>query len=152
MSESGILKREDTHPGLLERAHRLGKKKPNQDRPRPIIVCCSSFKDKEYILHNSNKLRGSPYAIAEDFSKATLDIRRQLVQKGKDAKSKLSSIQSFQVKYRRLVIKYLNTRTNRLFTWSFSLRDTEGSSNWFEPPNHINHSSRPGNSEGYQSA
>ena len=61
-----IIDKNDAHAGLLERAHRLGKMKPDQIRPRPIIVCCGSFKDKEYILHNANKLKGSTYNIAED--------------------------------------------------------------------------------------
>ena len=107
-----ILDSGDTHGGLLERAHRLGKKKPEQGRPRPIIVCCGSFKDKQFILNNANRLKGSSYVIAEDFSKATLEVRRELVRKGKEAKNKCPAVQSYQVKYRRLVLKYLNPNTN----------------------------------------
>ena len=58
-----VLDSSDTHAGLLERAHRLGKKKPDQVRPRPIIVCCGSFKDKEFILHNTKKLKGTTYIV-----------------------------------------------------------------------------------------
>ena len=134
LGQYGILESEDIHRGLLERAHRLGKKKTDQTRPRPIIVCCGSYKDKEYILHNANKLKGTPYIISEDFSKATLDIRRQLVNKGKEAKQKCPAVQGFQLKYKRLILKYINPKTNSTFTWSFNLKDTEGSLNWFEPP------------------
>ena len=134
-----ILDRNDTHPGLLERAHRLGRKKQDQQRPRPIIFLCGSFKDKEYILHNSNRLKGTQYRITEDFSRATLEICRELVQKGKEAKAKLPAIQSFQLKYRRLVLKYFNTKTQKVFSWSFSVKDTQGGPNWFDLPSR-NHS------------
>ena len=152
-----ILDRNDTHQGLLERAHRLGRKKPDQQRPRPIIFCCGSFKDKEFILHNSNRLKGTPYRMAEDFSRATLDIRRELVQKGKEAKAKLPAVQSFQLKYRRLILKYFNTKTQKVFSWSFSVKDTQGGPNWFDLPsrNHTNQSKTPiytaySDVEGYQ--
>ena len=135
LCKHNILDSSDTHQGLLERAHRLGRKKQDQPRPRPIIVCCGSFKDKEFILHNSNRLKGTPYIIAEDFSKATLEIRRELVNKGKEAKAKFPAIQSYQIKYRRLTLKYFNSNTQKVFTWSFGIKDTQGSPNWFELPN-----------------
>ena len=152
-----LLDSSDTHEGLLESAHRLGRKKTDHDRPRPIIVCCGSFKDKEYILHNSYKLKGTSYTITEDFSRATLDIRRELVIKGKEAKAKSPTVQSFQIKYKRLILKYLNPRTNKAFSWSFNLKDTKGSPKWFEPPNkNVSNQSRSpsqtaySNPEGYQ--
>ena len=129
-----IIDPEDAHAGLLERAHRLGKKNREQSKPRPIIVLCGSFKDKQYILQNSNKLKGTRYFISEDYSKATLAIRRELVQKGNYAKEKCSRVQSFQVKYKRLVLKYVNPNSDKTFTWSYSLQDTEGRPNWFDPP------------------
>ena len=157
LRNNNILDSSDTHEGLLERAHRLGKKKTEQDRPRPIIVCCGSFKDKEYILRNSYKLKGTTYTITEDFSRATLDIRRELVQKGKEAKAKCPQVQSFQIKYKRLLLKYLNPRTNKIFSWSFDVKDTRGSPKWFELPNrnHSNQNKPPShtaysNTDGYQ--
>ena len=134
LSKYNILDKDDCHRGLLERAHRLGRKVQDQPRPRPIIICCGSFKDKEFILHNSSKLKGTPYVIAEDFSKATLAIRRELVNKGKEAKAKLPAVQSYQIKYRRLILKYFNSNTQRVFTWSFDIKDTQRSPNWFELP------------------
>ena len=132
----------------------MGKKTADKTRPRPIIVCCGSFKDKEYILHNSKKLKGSPYTISEDFSKATLDIRQKLVQKGKEAKEKLPEVQSFVIKYRRLVLTYLNSTNNKYFKWSFSLRDTEGSPRWFKAPsrfsNHYNAPPTYNRADGYR--
>ena len=134
LREHNILDSKDTHQGLLERAQRLGQKKPDQVRPRPIIVCCGSFKDKEYILYNSHKLKGTRYTMVEDFCRATLDIRRELVLKGKEAKDKSPAVQSFQLKYKRLILKYVNPATNKMFTWGFNLKDTMGSPNWFEHP------------------
>ena len=156
LANYGILDKKDAHEGLLERAHRLGRKKHEATRPRPIIVCCGSFKDKQYIIDNSKKLKGSPYFIAEDFSRATLEIRRKLVQKGNDAKEKCPSVKSFSVKYKRLVLNYQNPNTNKFFTWGFDLKDTEGSSQWFEHPikNHQhrvqNQTSTFKNQDGYQ--
>lgn len=144
-----VIDNEEAHPGLLERAHRLGKKKHEQEKPRPIIVCCGSFKDKQYILRNSNKLKGTQFSISEDFSKATLAIRRELVNKGKEAKNENPAIQGFQVKYKRLVIKYLNPTSNKIFTWSFGINDTRQNSKWFVPP--PLRTAHPGNSrDGYQ--
>ena len=144
-----VIDPEEAHAGLLERAHILGKKNPEQSKPRPIIVLCGSFKDKQYILYNSNKLKGTPYFIAEDYSKATLAIRRELVQKGNHAKERCPTVQSFQVKYKRLVLKYLNPNTNKTFTWSYGIQDTEGNPKWFEPPP-PNKSFRFVNANGYQ--
>ena len=84
------------------------------------------------------KLKGSPYSIAEDFSKATLDIRRKLVQKGKEAKEKNPAVQNFTVKYRRLILTYLNPSNNKTFKWGFDVKDTEGSPQWFKPPSRNN--------------
>ena len=144
-----IINRNEAHEGLLERAHRLGRIKPEQTQPRPIIVCCGSFKDKEYILYNAYKLKGSKLIITEDFSRATLDIRRQLVNKGKEAKNKHPEVQSFQIKYRRLILKYQNPTTNKTFTWGFGIKDTQGSANWFEPPNRRSTNSNQNQSMNY---
>ena len=143
-----VINTEEAHEGLLERAHRLGKKKPNHEKPRPIIVCCGSFKDKQYILRNCNRLRGSPYFVAEDYSKATLAIRRELVNKGNDAKEKCPAVQGFQVKYKRLVLKYFNPILSKTMTWNYGIQDTEGSPRWFEPPSVKSFMSRK--ASGYQ--
>ena len=73
-------------------------------------------------------------ALLSNFSRATLEIRRELVQKGKEAKAKLPAVQSFQVKYRRLILKYFNSKTQKVFSWSFGMKDTKGSPNWFDIP------------------
>ena len=65
---------------VFHRVHRLGPKKADSTNPRPIICKCVYFKDRELFLRGFAKLKGTGYSIAEDFSKPTLAIRRQLVQ------------------------------------------------------------------------
>ena len=71
----------DEHLGLrsigIERAHRVGPKVDNSETPRTIIVKFSSFKAKELILKKANQLKGTGYYINEDFSKETLEIRKE---------------------------------------------------------------------------
>jgi len=62
----------------IERAHRLGRKDHNKQRPRTIIFKLSSWKQKQRILKNRNKLRHTGMFINEDFSDATNEIRKQL--------------------------------------------------------------------------
>lgn len=62
----------------IERAHRLGKFATNKNRP--IIVQLSRFKDKELILACGPKLKGTNFAIREDFSAATRVARSKLLQ------------------------------------------------------------------------
>jgi len=58
--------------------HRLGRKDHNKQRPRTIIFKLSSWKQKQRILKNRNKLRHTGMFINEDFSDATNEIRKQL--------------------------------------------------------------------------
>ena len=71
----------DEHLGLrsigIERAHRAGPKVDNSETPRTIVVKFSSFKAKELILKKANQLKGTGYYINEDFSKETLEIRKE---------------------------------------------------------------------------
>ena len=50
----------------LERAHRLGRFHENKNRP--IIVKFAPFKDKTAILQAASKLKGSSFAVREDYS------------------------------------------------------------------------------------
>ena len=126
----------------IDRAHRLGKRKPQHDtKPRPIIVKFSYYKQKERILRNGYKFKNSHVNMSEDFSKETLLVRSHLFKYGKDAKEKfddpVKGIKQFKVSYKRLVITYIankNDPATRLFTKSFSLDDIHGRSNWFIPP------------------
>lgn len=66
-----------TTSAKLERVHRLGKF--TAEKNRPIIAKFTSFKDKDNILSRANKLKGTDYAIGEDFSFSTRLARRKLV-------------------------------------------------------------------------
>ena len=48
----------------IERAHRVGQ--PNSPRPRTIVAKFLHFRDKESILRNSPKLKGSSIFVNED--------------------------------------------------------------------------------------
>ena len=62
----------------IERAHRTGKNKIGDKRPRTIVLKMLNCKDRCTILKNANKLRGSGIYINEDFSVETINIRKRL--------------------------------------------------------------------------
>ena len=64
---------------VFHHVHRLGPKRTDADRPRPIIAKCVYYKDRQLFIKNSFKLKGTSVIISEDYSKQTLDLRRQLV-------------------------------------------------------------------------
>lgn len=53
----------------IERVHRMGPKPTDisKQRPRPIIVKFSFFRDREYIWHNKKMLAGTNIYVREDF-------------------------------------------------------------------------------------
>ena len=117
---------------FIERAHRLGAKK--NGKPRPIIVAFTYYKQKQHILRNSYKFAGSNINVSEDFSKPTLAIHKTLVEHAREAMSKLSNITRFRIQYRRVLLTYRNTESERLFHKSYSLYDIKnGPANWYEP-------------------
>ena len=133
--KSGIITNEDLSGGIFDRAHRLGPIKSDQDRPRPIIARFTAYKDKEIILKNSFKLKGTSYGIAEDFSKATLDIRSQMVAKAKIARDKHQFIKGFRLNYRRITLKYENPDGKSTYFKSYGFSDTLNDPNWYLPNN-----------------
>lgn len=62
----------------FERVHRLGKFRDSKQRP--IIAKLTFFKDKQQILASAPKLKGSKYSIGEDFSLATRQARKSLIE------------------------------------------------------------------------
>ncbi len=51
----------------LERAHRIGRmKNGNSNRPRPIMVKCLKYKDKEAVLKRAQYLKGTNIYLNED--------------------------------------------------------------------------------------
>lgn len=61
----------------IERAHRLGKR--IKDRNRPIMVKLSSFPDKVRVLDCCSKLKNTGCYVNEDYSERVRKIRQELV-------------------------------------------------------------------------
>ena len=59
----------------VEIAHRVGNKEKNNKRT--IVVKLASFKDKLKIISEARKLKGTNISINEDYSKETLEIRKE---------------------------------------------------------------------------
>ena len=65
---------------IIEGAHRTKRNYRNEDkkRPRTIVLRLANFKDKNIILKNVNKLKGSDVYVNEDFSRETTELRKKL--------------------------------------------------------------------------
>ena len=129
----------------IDRAHRLGKRKPENDsKPRPIIVKFAYYKQKEKIIQSGNKFKNCEINVCEDYSKQTLLVHKQLWKYGKQAKEtlyhdNLKAITYYKIAYKRLVLTYTTNKNNTTastFTRSFSLDYIQRNRSWFVPPNH----------------
>ena len=60
------LKVENAKTIKIDRCHRMGKKRQGS-KPRAIVVKFNYFPDKQRILANAKKLKGSGIAISEHF-------------------------------------------------------------------------------------
>ena len=70
--------------GKIERAHRVGNKKRS---PCTTITKLISFKMKERILAEAKKMKPKGIQIYEDFSKATVEIRKKNWEKVKELRA-----------------------------------------------------------------
>lgn len=68
----------------IERAHRIGKY--DSGKCRPVMVKFTFFKDKQQIIGNSPKLKGTNFAVREDFSLQTRLARKKLLEFAKPKK------------------------------------------------------------------
>ena len=59
----------------IERAHRVSS--TSNTSPRTVVAKFSSFKGKQLFLSSAKKLKGQNIYINEDFSKETMDIRKE---------------------------------------------------------------------------
>ena len=64
-----------------ECAHRvkLNNRDSNTNRPRTIVMKLLQLKDKTKIFQNANKLKGQNIFINNDFSKATLELKKDFM-------------------------------------------------------------------------
>ena len=68
----------------IERAHRVGRRDGNGERPRTVVLKLLDFKDKEKVLSKRKKLTNTNIFINEDFCKETVEIRKSLMPKVKE--------------------------------------------------------------------
>ena len=72
----------------IQRAHRLGSKKPGNQSPKPIIVCFKNDSDLQLILANAYKLKGkNQLGINRDFPLPIVEARKRLWRDYKTAKA-----------------------------------------------------------------
>ena len=98
----------------MDRCHRLGKPQKADSsgqtssqnfKPRPIVCRMTHYKDKQMILENGKKLKGSEIRISEQYSKLTRQMHSSMYQKCKAAKeSSNSCIEKFYIKYQYAAI------------------------------------------------
>ena len=65
----------DTNNIIIERAHRIGEK--SNDKERPILVQFWFYKDKINIPRNCKKLKKAKISTFEDFSQEAMQIRQE---------------------------------------------------------------------------
>lgn len=76
----------------FHRVHRLGGKRPDSSRPRPIVAKFANFKQKEQVKSRGRELRGTDFSVNDQFPKEILErrkvlfsIRRKFIDKGSRA-------------------------------------------------------------------
>ena len=83
-----------------ERAHRVGS--TSNTSPRTVVAKFSSFKGKQLVLSAAKKLKVQNIYINEDFSKETMDIRKE---QWKSVKSLRSQRKYVILVYDKIVVK-----------------------------------------------
>lgn len=83
---SNLLKSKLDLPDIqLERAHRVGQRIDN--RTRPIIARFSKYSDREAVMRNVSKLRGTRIYVNEDLCPASQNIKKAKIPQLKEARS-----------------------------------------------------------------
>lgn len=140
--EVGLCDNQQQSMISIDRAHRLGPLRKGSKRPRPIIVRCTYFKDKDWIIRSANKhFKDNPVNVSEDYSKTTISEHRSLIMKAKEAKENglgdsRFSILNYRLGYRRVTITYSSNKNKQdspVFRKSFTLSDTADDAEWFVP-------------------
>ncbi|KAH9362121.1 hypothetical protein HPB48_002099 [Haemaphysalis longicornis] len=58
----------------IQKAHRVGRY--TESRNRSIVVNFASYKEKQNVLTNEKKFKGSPYSVDHDYSPEARDIHK----------------------------------------------------------------------------
>ncbi|XP_050516433.1 uncharacterized protein LOC126891297 [Diabrotica virgifera virgifera] len=61
----------------IQDVYRIGYKKERRDRP--TVIRLNSIQKKYQIMRNARKLKDTSYSVSEQFSKKTIEERKQLV-------------------------------------------------------------------------
>ncbi|XP_075532801.1 uncharacterized protein LOC142566006 [Dermacentor variabilis] len=93
----------------VERIHRIGKAKP--DKPRPIIMKFLDSREKDSVLKNCFKLKGTNVRVSQDYAKETAEIRRKLWKSAASDRSKGTKVKLI---YDKLKIK------DKMYTWDLT--------------------------------
>ena len=110
------------------RAHRLGKYDGRNEKPRAIIVKFREFNERMDVFMSKKKLKGTPYAVTEDFSTNTNNEREFLEGCIKTAKAELGpDMEAGFLRYKTLIIKDNKGRFNR-FSANYINRNPQ---NWW---------------------
>ena len=75
----GLDHAEDDNVISIERAHRLGRRRQQQDQPRPVVVKFSRYKHRQVVWNNRSKLKDTNYRVVEHFSDSVRERRRILI-------------------------------------------------------------------------
>ena len=65
----------------LNRSHRLGPKRQNSKRPRPIICSFISYEHKKALYDSKKKLKGTKTVITESLTKSRFDLYQKCCDK-----------------------------------------------------------------------
>lgn len=72
----------------LDRAHRIGKRRFDAHKDRPIVVKFNSYKDRELVRNKASALRGHPEGISQQFPREVYERRKNLYPFFKEARGK----------------------------------------------------------------
>ena len=70
----------------IDRSHRMGRKLQHARKPRAIIAKLNYFQDKQKILTNARKLKGTGIAVSEQFPEEIMIARKRLYPELKKAR------------------------------------------------------------------
>ena len=81
-----VLEIEDAKDIESQRVHRMGKPGMFGNRTRTIIACFLRFPDRERIFKCGRKLKGTDYKMFEDIPRELHELRKQQMDKLKQAR------------------------------------------------------------------
>ena len=73
------LKITDAKNIQLEKAYRLGKRKTESDKPRPIVVKFTKLSDRAIVKNSSSRLKDTKYGISPHYPREIVERRKKLV-------------------------------------------------------------------------